>query len=115
MVRVTIDDKVAASLAVAREQVELRDESGQRVGYFLPPAVHERLLYDWAESRISEGEIKAARDEIDTVLRGQPLSVGKPALLDARMLVVLPLAVVYDVRPDDRIVEVLLVRRVPTR
>jgi hypothetical protein len=64
MVRVTIDDKVAASLAVAREQVELRDESGQRVGYFLPPAVHERLLYDWAESRISEGEIKAARDEM---------------------------------------------------
>jgi hypothetical protein len=31
------------------------------------------------------------------------------------MLVVLPLAVVYDVRPDDRIVEVLLVSRVPTR
>jgi hypothetical protein len=35
--------------------------------------------------------------------------------IEARMLVVLPLAVVYDVRPDDRIVEVLLVSRVPTR
>jgi plasmid stabilization system protein ParE len=78
------------------------------------PAAERTLAEIWLVSA-SRGEVASAANEIDTVLRGQPLSVGKPALLDARMLVVLPLAVVYDVRPDDRIVEVLLVRRVPTR
>jgi|APCry1669189000_1035189.scaffolds.fasta_scaffold62267_2 hypothetical protein len=63
MVQLTIGEKAAAALAAAREQVELRDESGQRIGYFLPPALHERLLYDWAQSRVAETALKAARTE----------------------------------------------------
>jgi len=64
MVQLTIDEKAAAALSAAREQIELCDASGQRLGYFLPPALHERLLYDWAQSRISDAAIEAARAEI---------------------------------------------------
>jgi hypothetical protein len=63
MVNVTVDDKAAAALAAAREQVEVRDATGHRIGYFLPPALHERLLYDWAQSRVTAGDLKVARAE----------------------------------------------------
>lgn len=64
MVNVTVDEKAAAALAAAREQVELRDATGHRIGYFLPPALHERLLYDWAQSRATEPAVEAARAEM---------------------------------------------------
>jgi len=63
MVNVTVDQRAAAALAAAREQVEVRDEAGHRIGYFLPPALHERLLYDWAESRVTESAVTTARAE----------------------------------------------------
>ena len=63
MVQLTVDEKAAVALSAAREQVELCDESGHRLGYFLPPALHERLLHDWARSRVSDAAIEAARAE----------------------------------------------------
>lgn len=63
MVNVTVDERAAAALAAAREQVEVRDATGHRIGYFLPPALHERLLYDWARCSASQGAIEAARAE----------------------------------------------------
>jgi hypothetical protein len=63
MVNVTVDERAAAALAAAREQVELRDATGHRIGYFLPPALHERLLYDWARSSVTAEAIEAARAE----------------------------------------------------
>jgi hypothetical protein len=63
MVRLTIQDDAATALAAAREQVELHDEAGKRLGVFLPAALHERLLYDWAKGRFSEAELAAARAE----------------------------------------------------
>ena len=63
MVQLTIDAAAAAALGASREQVELRDESGRRLGYFLPPALHERLLYDWAQRRFDAVEISDARAE----------------------------------------------------
>lgn len=63
MVNVVIDERAAAALAAAKEQVELRDEAGHRIGYFLPPALHERLLYDWAQSRVTKSALESARAE----------------------------------------------------
>jgi hypothetical protein len=63
MVNVTVDEKAAAALAAAQQQVELRDKSGHRIGYFLPPALHQRLLYDWARSQVTEAAVQSARAE----------------------------------------------------
>lgn len=63
MVNVTVDEKAAAALAAAEQQVEVRDQAGHRIGYFLPPALHQRLLYDWARSQVTETVIQSARAE----------------------------------------------------
>ena len=58
-------------------------------------------------------EITAAADDIDAALRNRPLQVGEIGNLDTRILVRLPLAVVYDVQLEDRRVQILLVAAVP--
>ena len=63
MVQVTVPAAAAAALAAAREAIEVRDESGKRLGYFVPPVLHEQLLSDWARNRVTAAEVSAARSE----------------------------------------------------
>jgi hypothetical protein len=56
--------------------------------------------------------ITDAADEIDRLLLDEALDVGEE-LGDYRRLRVPPLEVVYSVSPDDRLVQVLRVARVP--
>lgn len=63
MVQVTVPAAAAAALAAAREAIEVRDESGKRLGYFLPPVLHQRLLHEWAQRHVTPAEVAAARTE----------------------------------------------------
>jgi|694.fasta_scaffold07047_10 hypothetical protein len=76
------------------------------------PSAIEALATLWLDSARRDSVSKAA-DEIDGLLRERPLGVGEPALLNSRILVCLPLAVVYDVQVDDRLVQVLMVAAIP--
>jgi len=76
------------------------------------PSAADALANAWLNS-VCRGEIATAADDIDALLRVRPLDVGEPALLNSRILVRLPLAVVYDVRLEDRLVQILLVEIVP--
>ena len=78
------------------------------------PSARQRLADVWivADDRRA---VASAADAIDRVLRDDPLEQGESRGGSARILIVLPLAVVYDVREDDRLVEILTVRAVPGR
>jgi hypothetical protein len=55
--------------------------------------------------------VTQAADRIDVLLADDPDQQGYP-FGDRRVLYVMPLAVIYTVSPDDRLVEVLQVERV---
>jgi hypothetical protein len=76
------------------------------------PSAVEALATLWLDSDCRE-KVSTAADEIDRLLRERPLGVGEPSLLSSRILVCLPLFVVYDVEPDDRRVTVLMVTMIP--
>ncbi|MGQ0633460.1 MAG: hypothetical protein ACT4QC_02525 [Planctomycetaceae bacterium] len=63
MVRLTVDESLQEQLKQLSEQAELCDESGNRLGYYVPEALHHRLLYDWAKAQVSDGELERARQE----------------------------------------------------
>ena len=43
--------------------VELRDEQGQLVGYFVPPPLHRELILAWSRTHVSDDELEHARRE----------------------------------------------------
>jgi hypothetical protein len=77
------------------------------------PSAIEALAHLWLDSS-SRNEVSKAADELDSQLRERPIEVGEPSLLNSRVAVCLPLAVVYDVQIDDRVVHVLMVVAVPS-
>jgi hypothetical protein len=77
------------------------------------PTAVESLAALWLESSCRH-QLSAAADEIDAMLRTQPNDTGELLTMNTRIVVHLPIAVVYDVRPDDRLVEVLKVAAFPT-
>ena len=60
MNRLMIDEGVRAQLA-NRDEVELCDQSGRKVGHFLSDELYRRLLFDWANAQISDEELERRR------------------------------------------------------
>jgi len=76
------------------------------------PSVEQRLADIW----ITAPDRRAVADAVNVIdksLRFDPHNQGESRDSTTRILIVLPLAVVYDVRTEDRLVEVLSVRHVP--
>ena len=63
MNRVVLDQSLRSKLNNLDSQLELCDESGRVVGYFVPAEEHHRLLYDWAQSQFTDEELERARQE----------------------------------------------------
>jgi hypothetical protein len=76
------------------------------------PSVKQRLADIWMTAPDRRAVTDAA-NAIDESLRVDPLGQGESRSGTARILIVIPLAVVYDVHQPDRLVEVLSVRHVP--
>ena len=76
------------------------------------PTAKTRLADVWmsAENRAS---VAVAANAIDRVLAASPNQVGESREGNTRILIEPPLAVVYDVSDDDRLVSVLSVRLLP--
>ena len=62
MTRVVVDQATGAKLRGV-DEVELCDESGQKVGHFLSEKLYCRLLYDWANAQITDEELKRRRQQ----------------------------------------------------
>jgi plasmid stabilization system protein ParE len=69
------------------------------------PTAERSLTEIWLDAADGQAIANAA-DTIDALLRSSPLSVGEPGDGGARLLYVAPLAVYYDVHPEDMLVAV---------
>jgi hypothetical protein len=63
MTKVVIDQSIRSKFSNLGEQIELCDEAGRTLGYFLPAELHRQLLRAWAETQISEEELERRRKE----------------------------------------------------
>ena len=71
----------------------------------------DQLATLWAENSDERAEIAAAADQVDRLLRVDPELRGSRRSERRRVMAVPPLLIVFEVRPADRIVTVLSVRR----
>lgn len=78
------------------------------------PRPMSRLAEIWTEAPNRES-VRSAADAIDALLRNDPQTRGESRSGSTRILVSSPLVVSYDIREEDRIVEVLAVRYLPSR
>ena len=63
MQKVTLDQSLRAKLNGLTTQIELCDDAGQTIGYFLPAEWHRQLLYAWAKAQVTDEELEQARQE----------------------------------------------------
>ena len=78
------------------------------------PAAKDRLAEIWMAAP-DRRAVASAANTIDRSLGDDPLRRGESRSGTCRILVVEPLAVVYDVHELDRLVKVLSIRHVPGR
>ena len=69
MTTVQIERALKEQLTSGKKQVELRDDEGQLVGFFVPASLSDVDLWELARRAFPEDEIKKARKEQG----GQPL------------------------------------------
>lgn len=74
---------------------------------YRPPAQDE-LAEIWLNAPDPQGVAEAA-DEIDRILTGTPIEAGESRDGNTRIIIKSPLTVLYDVYPDERVVEVFAV------
>lgn len=66
MNKVILDPSLRAKLNGLNEHVEVCDEQGHTLGFFLPPDIYHKLLYAWAKTQFTDEEIAQARREMRT-------------------------------------------------
>jgi hypothetical protein len=74
---------------------------------YRPPA-QDDLANAWLNSHDPQSVAEAA-DEIDRILASNPLDASESRDGDSRIIIKKPLTVLYDVYPDDAVVEVFAV------
>ena len=63
MTRVTLDSTVQSKLHNLDQQLELCNEAGQTLGYFLTVAQYEEMLHEWARLKFPEEELERRWNE----------------------------------------------------
>ena len=63
MNRIVVDTSVLSKLDNLTSAMELCNEGGVTLGYFVPAADRQREVYEWAQGAFSEEEIDAARQQ----------------------------------------------------
>jgi hypothetical protein len=79
----------------------------------------------WAEDELAAIWLAASSDEraaiteaanlVDSILRKDPHLAGESRSGDSRIVIISPLAFTFDIRLDDRIVDVFAVHRLPKK
>ncbi len=63
MNKLVVDEGFRSKLQDAHSRLELCDEAGNTLGYFVPASERQRLLYAWARGEFTDEEIERARAE----------------------------------------------------
>jgi hypothetical protein len=63
MTRITVNEALLGQLSSERQEAELCDPSGRRVGYFLPEHLYRKLACQWANAQVSDEELNRCRSE----------------------------------------------------
>lgn len=63
MQKIIQDPALLTELQRLTGELELRDEAGNLLGYFLPPARHRELFEAWARSPVTDDELDRARGQ----------------------------------------------------
>lgn len=63
MTQLILERSFQSRLEQSDSEVELRDEEGQLVGYFVPPGLHRELILAWSRVHVSDEELERARRE----------------------------------------------------
>ena len=77
------------------------------------PSVKQRLAEIWINAQ-DRNAVSAAANAIDSLLKVNPSVQGESRSDGSRILILPPLAVVFEANEDDRLVYVLSVRQLPT-
>lgn len=60
MSKVILDDTLRAKLDLKANYTEVRDTTGQALGYFLSPEFFQKLMYAWAKDQFTDEEAERA-------------------------------------------------------
>ena len=63
MNRIVVDPSLQSRLWNLDTRLELCDEAGTVLGYYIPASERRRLIYDWARDQFSEEELARSRAE----------------------------------------------------
>jgi hypothetical protein len=64
MDKMTLDSTLRAQLLQSGGQVELCDETGRTVGFFVPARqLDQSAVYDWLRTQVSDDELEQGRRE----------------------------------------------------
>jgi hypothetical protein len=63
MNRLVVDEPFRSKLQDVESRLELCDDAGNTLGYFVPASERQRLLYAWARGEFTDEEIQRARAE----------------------------------------------------
>ena len=63
MAQMILEPTLRSRFGQSESEVELRDEQGELVGYFVPPPLHRELILAWSRSHVSEDDLEVARCE----------------------------------------------------
>jgi len=70
MGKLILDDALRARLNGLNEQLEVCDESGQSVGFFLPRSLYQDMLVAWSRTWVPDAEL----EELSKQTGGRPLA-----------------------------------------
>jgi hypothetical protein len=74
MSNITVDEPLCSLLTGLEHPVELRDESGQPLGHFLPASLYRDLLYALAKAEVSDEELQERKHEPGGVSTAEALA-----------------------------------------
>jgi hypothetical protein len=66
MTRITANEALLGQLNAGRLEAEVCDASGRRVGYFLPEDVYRQLVCRWANTQVTDEELKRCQMETES-------------------------------------------------
>jgi hypothetical protein len=73
MTRITVNEALLGQLGAGKDEAELCDASGRRVGYFLPDSVYRQLVCRWANAQVSDEELERCRQEMESFTTAEVL------------------------------------------
>jgi len=63
MQKIQLDNERRITLDDPNKNVEICNQSGQTVGYFLPAESYRRIVYEWAKTLVTVEELEEARKQ----------------------------------------------------